>query len=234
MEVDPTFAHLPVDFGSTLMCGSFGRTGRTASGCVFFMCRSMLPRSTYDLLHCGQWWFFSPVCERWCDTRCPLQIKSFGHISHRNGRSMGWPLVWLRWWNNRLPFSGKDFPHSSHWKGRSPVCDRLKKQSEAGRREESSASIKSELLLVSSSFKNFPSVTFSAPPTSCDLSDAPCEWRSCCIRCNSAGYRHYADACDCSSVPSGWTSCCNTRICAANLRYAVYPFNVSQGKMKWK
>uniref|UniRef100_A0A2M4C916 Putative secreted protein n=1 Tax=Anopheles marajoara TaxID=58244 RepID=A0A2M4C916_9DIPT len=43
-----------VDFGSTLMCGSFGRTGRTASGCVFFMCRSMLPRSTYDLLHCGQ------------------------------------------------------------------------------------------------------------------------------------------------------------------------------------
>lgn len=51
----------PVDFGSTLMCGNFGSTGITASGCVFFMCRSMLPRSTYDLLHCGQWWFFSPV-----------------------------------------------------------------------------------------------------------------------------------------------------------------------------
>lgn len=51
----------PVDLGSTLMCGSFGSTGITASGWVFFMCRSMLPRSTYDLLHCGQWWFFSPV-----------------------------------------------------------------------------------------------------------------------------------------------------------------------------
>lgn len=111
----------PVDLGSTLMWGSFGSTGITASGWVFFMCRSMFPRSTYDLLHCGQWWFFSPVCDRWCDTRWPLQIKSFGHMSHRNGRSMGWPFVWLRWWNSRLPLSGNDLPHSSHWNGRSPV-----------------------------------------------------------------------------------------------------------------
>lgn len=95
-------------------------------GCVFLTWRNKLPLPMNAFPHWLQLNGFSPVWDRRCDTKCPLEMKSFGQRSQRNGRSAFMPLLWLRLWNRRFPFNGNDLPHSSHSYGRSPVWQRLK------------------------------------------------------------------------------------------------------------
>lgn len=97
-------------------------------GCAFFTWRKRLPLPMNALPHWLQLNGFSPVWDRRWDTKWPLDIKSFGQRSQRNGRSALMPLLWLRLWNSKFPFRGKDFPHSSHSYGRSPVWQRLERE----------------------------------------------------------------------------------------------------------
>lgn len=85
----------------------------TYSGCIFFTRRDRWTLRPY--------W----VWERRWATKLPLDRKSLGHKSQRNGRSALLLSLWLRWWNRRLPFDGNVLPHSPHTYGRSPVWQQL-------------------------------------------------------------------------------------------------------------